>query len=119
MTNPITAPYADEPVVVIPEDDICREFLLHEGLLHKLVPPAGANFAAHLWYTDTHWYLAMFHTGHRRAEDNGYLIHLLSRKEFTRAEAAIVFTETLQASGMDTDTISFEEFNLQESIAAN
>jgi hypothetical protein len=107
-----------EGPIGVGDDDLIREFLLHEGILHKVIPPEGKNFAAHFWHTDTHWYFVIYHRGHVRPQDNGYFLFLMPRQYIDEPTAREFFSDALEASGIH-GHVTLRPFDQHEATIVN
>jgi hypothetical protein len=78
------------------EDNIeALRILVDLGVLDLLTPKPGANSAYHCYQTEDHYCMASYHTGHGTKVDDGYLIVMVPRTEWTFKQAAHFFADAI------------------------
>ena len=78
------------------EDNVeCLRIIVDLGILDLLQPVEGANSAFHCYETEDHNCLASYYTGHGTMKDDGYLIVMLPKTEWSFDRAAQAFADCI------------------------
>lgn len=80
---------------IISDNIEALQLIVDQGILDLLVPKAGANSAFYSYQTEHHYCLASNHIGHGTQEDNGYMVVMIPKTDWTFKEAAQFFADAI------------------------